>query len=140
MLRKLLTIFSKAFYLTIGFFLSIPNSSYAAIWDRRSDVFISKPAGGEYLPSFNVDADTTIETSFLFEKVIPFLIKYAMRLAVALSVAAIIWGGYLYIVSFGDTEQHKNAQKTITWALIGLVLAISAYTIIRIVTNLQLTI
>lgn len=132
-------VLSKGFSLLLIVVMLFPTCMFAAYTPQSNDVYISQPAGSEYLPSFDVDGDTTLQDSFLFKQIIPFLIKYALRLAVALAVAAIVWGGYLYITSFGDTEKHGNAQKTITWALIGLVLAISAYTFVRIVTSIQFT-
>lgn len=37
------------------------------------------------------------------------------------SVAMIIFGGYMYMASAGDPQKAKQAQGTITWAVIGLV-------------------
>jgi len=50
-----------------------------------------------------------------------------------LSVIFIIWGGYGYIMAGGSEEKIEEAKKTITYAIIGLVLSIGAYILINTV-------
>ena len=50
-----------------------------------------------------------------------------------------IFGGYLYITAYGDTEKHERAMRTLTYAIIGLILALTAYGIVAIVTSIQLS-
>lgn len=51
----------------------------------------------------------------------------------SLAVIAIVYSGLMYITSGADTTKAEGAKKNLTWAIIGLVLAISAYFIINIV-------
>ena len=44
-----------------------------------------------------------------------------------LAFAALIYGGFRYIVAQGDPKQISAARSTITWALIGLSLIIVAW-------------
>ena len=99
---------------------------------------ISEPVGRNILPGGGFAAED-IHEGFVFVKLIPFVIKYAIQLAVALSVIALIIGGYRYITAYGDTEKHQTAQRTIMLALIGLVIAITAYGLVAILTSIQLT-
>ncbi|MFC1729802.1 pilin [candidate division KSB1 bacterium] len=103
-----------------------------------NEVQLSAPVGGDILPGGQMYQDD-IKTSFIFSRLIPFVIKYTISLAVALAVIALIIGGYQFMTAYGDTEKHQKAQKTITYAIIGLVLAIAAFGIVRIVTTINFT-
>jgi len=104
----------------------------------RNDLELTEPIGGDILPGSQA-LTGDVETSLVFSKLIPFAIQFTIGLAVALSVVALIIGGYQFMTAYGNDEQHKNAQKTITYALIGLVLAITAYGIVKIITTIQLS-
>ncbi len=123
-------------YITLLVLLFIPSAAMAF---SKSEVKLADPVGGDILPGGKILEAGSIQESVIFSKVIPFAIKYAIRLAVALAVLALILGGYQYLTAYGDDEKHKNAMKTITFALIGLILAITAFAIVTIITNLKIT-
>ncbi len=135
----------KIKYLIAGFITSfILFISKVSAVTTSKEVVLSNPVGSKILPGGKLLGDKggegmDIKTSFIFSKLIPFTIKYAIRLAIALAVIALIIGGYQYMTAYGDEEKHKNAQKTITYALIGLVLAITAFGIVSVITKIKLT-
>jgi hypothetical protein len=51
------------------------------------------------------------------------------------AVLFVVIGGFRYIVSAGSDDQAKAGRKTITYALIGLVIIILAYTIVSVISN-----
>ncbi len=51
----------------------------------------------------------------------------------ALSVIAIIFGGFRYVTSTGDAGRVKQAKDTILYGVIGLVVALLAYAIVNFV-------
>ena len=104
-----------------------------------NEVKLTEPVGKDILPGIQVLTAETVQESFVFSKLIPFVITYAIRIAVALSVIAIIIGGYQYVTAYGDEEKHKKAKNTIIYALIGLVLAMTAFGIVQIITSLKFT-
>lgn len=53
-----------------------------------------------------------------------------------IAVIVIIIGGIKYTTSNGDASQIKSAKDTIMYAVIGLIVAIMAYGIVRWVVNL----
>jgi hypothetical protein len=53
----------------------------------------------------------------------------------AVAVIFIIIGGFQFITSRGNDEQAEKGRKTLTNALIGLVVVVLAATIVRIVVN-----
>jgi len=134
----------KIKYLIIVILLAFMSFSFYSIPSAmaqlsNSDVKLSDPKGGNILPGGpNLNAEN-IQESFIFSKLIPFVITYTIRLAIALAVIALIYGGYQYITAFGKEEKYKIAQQTIIYALIGLVLAITAFGIVQIITSLKFT-
>ena len=52
-----------------------------------------------------------------------------------LSVIMIIFSGLRYITSAGDASKTKSAQSTLTYSVVGLIVAIMAYAIVSMVTN-----
>jgi hypothetical protein len=54
-----------------------------------------------------------------------------------LSVIVIVFAGIRYVTSTGDSSRVKGAKDTLTYAVIGLIVAILAYAIVNFVlTNL----
>ena len=108
----------------------------ASIYDR--DTVLSPPVGRNVLPGGGIQAEE-VKSSFIFTKLIPFAIDYALKLAIGLAVIVLIIGGYKYMTAYGDTEKQTSARKTLTYAVIGLVIAITAYGIVAIVTSIRLS-
>jgi hypothetical protein len=103
----------------------------------EGEVRFDQPIGSDILPGGGMSTAENIETSFVFSKLIPFVIKYGIRLAIGLSVVALIVGGFQFMMSYGNTETRDKATKTITWAIIGLIIAITAFGIVTVVSNIS---
>ena len=52
-----------------------------------------------------------------------------------LSVILIIFSGFRYITSAGDAAKTKSAQSTLTYAVVGLIVAVFAWAIVNIVLD-----
>ncbi len=63
------------------------------------------------------------------ESLIWTIVNYLLYIAGIVAVVFIILGGYQYMSSQGNEEASKKAQKTITYAVIGLVIVLAAYAI-----------
>ncbi len=50
------------------------------------------------------------------------ILGYIFPAGVLIAVIMVIVGGYMWIVSGGDPARKQQAQGTLTWAVIGLVL------------------
>lgn len=50
-----------------------------------------------------------------------------------------VWGGFRYITSSGNPEQLDGAKKTILYSAIGLAIALGAFVLSNIVTQLATT-
>ncbi|MBU0728093.1 pilin [Patescibacteria group bacterium] len=125
----------KTFLYIIGLLIASQKTFAASI--GSGDSIISPPAGRDVLPGGGLQSET-IQESFVFSKILPFIIDYALRAAIVLAVLVLIFAGYQFMTAFGNTEKHEEARKTIIYALIGLILALTAYGIIQIITRIQL--
>jgi len=63
------------------------------------------------------------------------VVNLLMALAAGVALVFIIIGGYQYMVSGGSEETAEKGRKTLTNAVLGLVIIIMSYSIIRIVTG-----
>ncbi len=64
------------------------------------------------------------------------LVQIAMGLIGVVAVLMIVIAGFRMVLSRGNESAVKNAQETIKWAVIGLVIAVLSYSIITILENL----
>lgn len=99
---------------------------------------ISQPVGSGILPGAGNEG-SDIESSILFARIIPFLINWTINLAIGLAVIFVIVGGYMYLTAYGDEEKRTRGTRTLTYAVIGLVIALTAYGIVQIVTSIRLS-
>jgi hypothetical protein len=61
------------------------------------------------------------------------IVQILLGLASVVAVGAIIIGGYQYITSSGIPEKTQIAKATITYAIIGLILIIALYAVMRFI-------
>jgi hypothetical protein len=63
------------------------------------------------------------------------LLDYLFPIAGVIALIFIIMGGYMWIISAGDPSKVKQAQGTLTWAIIGLVVVMVIFSVLRILIN-----
>lgn len=56
-----------------------------------------------------------------------------------IAVLMIVWGGINYIAAAGNEDTARTAKKTITYGLIGVVIAGFAYAIVKVIVSTILT-
>ncbi len=61
--------------------------------------------------------------------------NYLFPIAGLLALIFVIIGGYMWIISGGDPGRVKQAQGTLTWAILGLVIVLVIFGVLRIVIN-----
>lgn len=86
----------------------------------------------QLLPSPQSGADGSYELIDLIH-IIGNIIEIALIFVGVVAVIYIIMGGIKYITAKGDEEATAGAKATITYAIIGLLIAIAAFTVIRFV-------
>ncbi|HEX5430007.1 MAG TPA: pilin [Patescibacteria group bacterium] len=69
------------------------------------------------------------------KNIIPQIISIVLGFAGLVAIAYVILGGFQLVTSRGSSEQAEKGRKTLTNAIIGLVIIILSYVIVSIVTN-----
>jgi amino acid transporter len=86
---------------------------------------VKNPAPGLFSEAFGTDAKTIITG----------VITVLLGFAGLISMAYIILGGYQIATSGGNEDSVKNGRKTLTNAIIGLLVIIFSYIIVSVVIN-----
>jgi TRAP-type C4-dicarboxylate transport system permease small subunit len=63
------------------------------------------------------------------------VIEILLSVAVFVAIGFIIYGGFRYITSSGDASGIKGAKDTIVNAIIGLIIAMVAFGVVRYITG-----
>lgn len=67
------------------------------------------------------------------------LINFAISFSALIVVIALVMTGFKYIFSMGDEEKVKDATRSLTFSLVGLVIVFLSPTIIEFIINQFLT-
>ena len=82
----------------------------------------------------NIIGTTTVYCSA--SELILAVISYVQVIAGTVTAFFLMLGGFLYITSAGNEEQSEKGRKILTNALIGLVIIIMSYAIVRVAAGL----
>jgi hypothetical protein len=97
-------------------------------------------ASSDYLPVFHIgNPDTAESTTNLTDNIsniLNFGISILLVLAGGIAVLFLVWNGFLYITAGGDAAKAKTARAGIINAIIGIVVILAAYLIIRFATSI----
>ncbi|MEA1937198.1 MAG: pilin [Patescibacteria group bacterium] len=64
--------------------------------------------------------------------------NWLLGFVTAIAVLVIIWGGINYLTSAGDEDKARTGKKTLTYALLGLVVVGIAYALVNVVIGVIL--
>lgn len=120
--------FSPLFYITS---VNIP-SAHATIDCSGSSGGITlktDPNTGLCLPNNGTATPTSASVLILRG------INIMLGLATVVAIFFIVWGGFQYIFSAGNQEKAEAGQRTVTDALIGLVIIVLAFLIVSIINH-----
>lgn len=92
--------------------------------DANAQVRAGLDATGQQNTGTSVDSD-------LVQNVVNWML-FAMGF---IAVIMLIWGGFTYATSAGDTTKVERAKQTVLYAVIGLIVAILAYAIVAFINN-----
>lgn len=74
-----------------------------------------------------------------FGNIIVLILDVALFIVGSISVLFLIIGGFRYVTAHGNEEQAESAKKTITSAIIGLVVVVLSFAIVTIIVNVLVT-
>lgn len=98
------------------------------------------PIAGDFIcrhPDRSDPVDISLFSPFeTFGDLVTGIINFALAAAGLVFFAMLIWGGIRYLSAQGDEKSVAAARKTITHALVGLLIIIAALAIIRLITEI----
>jgi uncharacterized membrane protein len=68
-----------------------------------------------------------------------FVIDFAISFSVVIVVISLVISGFKFILSFGDEDKIKDATRSMTYSLLGLILVFISPTVIEFIINEVLT-
>jgi hypothetical protein len=93
---------------------------------------VCNPAPNFFVNLMNLGPNSQPNT---FQGIFLFIIQSLLGVVGLIAVIFIIWGGVQYITSRGNEEQAETGKRTLTDAIIGLVIVILSYVIVVVVIN-----
>jgi len=64
------------------------------------------------------------------------IINWLLTFAGALAVIALVYSGIMYITAGADAAKAESAKKNIVWAIVGILIAISALIIVNTISQI----
>jgi hypothetical protein len=74
-----------------------------------------------------------VPTLYGLEGIVSNILNIGMAIVGLVLLFMLIKGGFAYITSGGDKEQTAKAKSTLTYAIVGLLVAVGAWLIIRLI-------
>lgn len=71
-------------------------------------------------------------------EIITNVLNWMLGIVGILSLTMIVYSGVVYITSAGDKERVDSAQKTLTYAIVGLIVSLIAYSIVSTIGSTDL--
>lgn len=145
MVRRLLVALALTPAILFASLYVAPAQQAAAVAQDCTKSFLGLPAWYKYLESTpwpECDINGPRETSdpsspFNWPKAAGFVgiavFEALLRIAALVAVVYVVYGGFRYITSQGEPEGAKSARETILNALIGVVIAIAAASIVSFI-------
>lgn len=76
---------------------------------------------------------------WFFSDALPEWIQYIMIFSASVAVLMIVAGGVMLMLNGAEEEMQTRGVKTITWAILGLIISVLSYTIVEIVNQIPIT-
>jgi len=118
---------------------TIPTASVSAA-DCGGNILTLKP----WYDGLPMDGDCTIQSptsdtmsSFIWRIALN-IVDDILQIAGYVAFGFVVFGGFLYMTSTGQPEKATRARKTITYGLIGVVVAMSAVLLVNVIASTAL--
>lgn len=70
--------------------------------------------------------------------IIPTITKFSIGFAGIMAFIAMVYGGFLYVISYGDDTKTGKAKKILTWSVIGLLIAMFSFAIVSTLVKFRI--
>jgi len=120
----------KYILLTLGLLSSFAFSAIPANTNAQVDVFKDACSGAAATTAICKDREKDKAPKFVKD-----LVNMLLYVLGAVSIVVIIFAGIFYTTSIGDPALVTKAKNTLLYAVVGLIVAISAYAIVNFVLD-----
>ncbi len=96
------------------------------------------PSGGTSTEKLYIPHNTSQESNktYMEQRLLPGIASSIIGITGALALLFTIISGIQLLTAYGNTDAAGKAQKTLTWSLIGLLVAGLSYAIVRIIASI----
>lgn len=77
---------------------------------------------------------------YVAQKLLPGVSSAFTVVLFALGVVMIIVAGVFFVISSGDSENKDKAKNILLWTIVGIVVAVLSYALVRLVVGLDLVV
>lgn len=91
----------------------------------------NSPTNWQTDPTYVAEGD--VPTIYGLEGIIANILNVIIAVVGVILLFTLIMGGFQYITSGGDKEQTAKAKKTLTYGIVGLLVVLGAWLIIRLI-------
>ena len=117
---------------------TIPTASVSAA-DCVGNILTLKPwYDGLTDDSCNIQSPTSDTMSSFIWHIALNIVDDILQIAGYVAFGFVVFGGFLYMTSTGQPEKATRARKTITYGLIGVVVAMSAVLLVNVIASTAL--
>ena len=117
---------------------TIPTASVSAA-DCGGNILTLKPwYDGLTDDSCNIQSPTSDTMSSFIWYIALNIVDDILQIAGYVAFGFVVFGGFLYMTSTGQPEKATRARKTITYGLIGVVVAMSAVLLVNVIASTAL--
>ena len=117
---------------------TIPTASVSAA-DCGGNILTLKPwYDGLTDDSCNIQSPTSDTMSSFIWHIALNIVDDILQIAGYVAFGFVVFGGFLYMTSTGQPEKATRARKTITYGLIGVVVAMSAVLLVNVIASTAL--
>ena len=123
------------FIFSIGIILLFNTSQFV-----RAATCVANPATGYVPKKGDVCLDNPLKGNVTdAREIIGNIIRVALGLLGSLALLMLVWGGFQWMTSAGNSEKVEKGTTTMIWALIGVVLVLSSYLLVETLTRVLST-
>lgn len=97
--------------------------------------YLALTIGGPGQPTFHVGMPSQINAinALSLQKIVSFAVGALLTVSILLAFFFVLFGGLKWMLSQGDKKQVEEAQKTLTYAIIGLVIVLLSFFILNLI-------
>lgn len=129
-MKQIQKVYQKFIFLSAGYYLSL-NNKFAAATGIDNSIF--RKVGD----SFTANPDSPAGSRHLGDLIVV-IVQILLLVAGSIAVIFLVIGGFRYVISHGKEESAESAKKTMTSAIIGFVIILSAFVIITVIARILL--